>query len=43
MKNVLTLTLAAAFMATLTGCASSQTATSSTAKETKTYKVAVVK
>ena len=43
MKNVLTLTLAATFMATLTGCASSQTATSSTAKETKTYKVAVVK
>lgn len=43
MKNVLTLTLAAALMATLTGCASSQTATSSTAKGTKTYKVAVVK
>ena len=43
MKNVFTLTLAATLMATLTGCASSQTATSSTAKETKTYKVAVVK
>ena len=43
MKNVLTLSLAATLMATLTGCASSQTATSSTAKETKTYKVAVVK
>lgn len=43
MKNVLTLTLAATLMATLTGCASSQTATSSTVKGTKTYKVAVVK
>lgn len=43
MKNVLTLSLAATLMATLTGCESSQTATSSTAKETKTYKVAVVK